>query len=90
MGQTDQAAIAAAIHTTIVAKQLDKIHRQPSYSDYKKLRHQIAEMTALIMLSKWGGNHSHLALVPTDTDYQTTTGKNMRLSQRKRTDVVSS
>ena len=48
MGQTDQATIAAAIRTAVSAKQLDKIHGQQTYSNYKILRQQVAKIAASI------------------------------------------
>lgn len=74
MDQTDQTTIAAAIRTVVTTKPPDKIHGQPTYSDYKKLRRQEAKTAASIASMKWGRSHDKFALVLTDVEYQTTTG----------------
>ena len=70
----NEATIREAVRATIALLPLDKITGQPTNSSVNHLKQQVAKIASAVKTTKWGGRHGHLALVLTDTEYQTVTG----------------
>ena len=70
----NKAAVYEAIRAIVTPLTLDKIVSQPTTSTINHLRQQIAKIAAAVKTMSWGGRHGHLALVLTDTEYQSITG----------------
>eukprot|EP00804_Cyclotella_cryptica_P001037 CCRYP_008358-RA/>CCRYP_008358-RA protein AED:0.67 eAED:0.67 QI:0/0/0/0.5/1/1/2/0/762 len=70
----NEATIREAVRATIALLPLDKITGQPTNSSVNHLKQQVAKIAAAVKTTNWGGRHGHLALVLSDTEYQTVTG----------------
>ena len=70
----NEATAREAVRATIALLPLDKITGQPTNSSINHLKQQVAKIASAVKTTKWGGRHGHLALVLTDTEYQTVTG----------------
>ena len=70
----NEATVREAVRATIALLPLDKITGQPTNSSVNHLKQQVAKIVAAVKTTNWGGRHGHLALVLTDTEYQTVTG----------------
>ena len=70
----NEATVREAVRATIALLPLDKITGQPTNSSVNHLKQQVAKIASAVKTTKWGGRHGHLALVLTDTEYQTVTG----------------
>ena len=70
----NEATVREAVRATIALLPLDKITGQPTNSSVNHLKQQVAKIAAAVKTTNWGGRHGHLALVLSDTEYQTVTG----------------
>eukprot|EP00804_Cyclotella_cryptica_P029542 CCRYP_020578-RA/>CCRYP_020578-RA protein AED:0.38 eAED:0.35 QI:0/0/0/0.66/0/0/3/0/585 len=78
----NEATVREAIQATIALLPLDKITGQPTNSSVNHIKQKVAKIAAAVKMTKWDGRHGHLALVLSDTEYQTVTGTTQNTTER--------